>query len=453
MKVKFIHSIVISGFILLFFSAAQNNVFAQARIVFGSASDAYMVMSSNALTGGNPIYLVVGDATGNAATNTITYTATKGGIISNGENNFLKWYIGTGSGSYTIPWVHSAGNYIPLTFNKVNTVAGQAGKFMKFATYRTPTYQNSAYMPAGVTNCNSAGFGDVSAYMVDRFWLIDNSDYPNGATLPDVQLTFSYVDGGAGTPEVQAASSSLVSGGATEAALQAEAYNNSSNLWAGSLYGTDNTATNQVGPTATIPATFLYKWWVLVEKNHPLPVTWLRQSAECNGGSIGIKWSTSSEQNSDYFTVEKSVDGINFTDVTHVIAAGNSSTVRNYSAIDLDPYSGVSYYRIRETDFNSSYMTSDVITVKGCSSDDVFVYGNEGGLSVNINATEDGQYNVELYDLLGQKVMNEVKNVVAGDNHLKFSVGNIASAVYVAKVYNSSNAVTKKVFIRSTYTQ
>lgn len=444
MKSKLLR-LLFSGFILM--AAFQNHVFSQARIVFGTTADAYMVMSSNAVTAGNPIYLVIGDATGNCATNTITRT-TNGGIITNGENNLIKWYVGNGTGAYMIPYAYGtiaslASNYIPFTFNI--TSAGTANRYMNFSTYRTG-WQNSAMKPTGVTNCNNATCNcDASLYMVDRFWQIDNSNY---ASVPTGDLSFNYVDGGAGTPEVFTAGNTFA-----EADLQAESYNGNSNLWAGVTYGTDNTATNNVSGTGNIAAPFLFRWWTLVDKNHPLPVTWLRQSAECNGGSISIKWSTSSEQNSDFFTVEKSVDGINFTDVTHVIAAGNSSTIRNYSAIDLEPYSGVSYYRIRETDFNSSSMVSELMTVTGCSNDDIFVYGSEGGISVNINAMEEGKYTIELYDMLGQKLTNEIKSVGLGENHMKLTVPNIASAMYVAKVYNSSNAVTKKVFIRSAYTQ
>jgi hypothetical protein len=432
--------------------ALQNNIFAQARIVFGTASDAYMVMGNTAINQApTSIYLVIGDATAGVAANTIT-RAGFGRIITNSENNVVKWYIGTNTGTYTIPWGYdaTATTYIPFTFDI--TSAGGSNSFVNFSTYRTASANNQATPPTGVTNdWSSACACNASVWMVDRYWQLDNTAYGAVGNRPSGALTFYYVDNGAGTAEVLTAGQSLVA--ADEANLQAESYNNASGLWTGNLYGTDTPGSNKVDGTGNIATVKLDKWWTLVEKNHPLPVTWLHQSAECNGGAISIKWSTSSEQNSDFFTVEKSVDGTNFTSVTNVIAAGNSSTVRNYSAIDLDPYSGVAYYRIRETDFNSSYMTSEIMTVTGCSNDDVFVYGSEGGISVNINSIADGQYNIELYDMLGQRIMNEIKNVSIGDNHLKLSVANVASAMYIAKVYNSTNAVTKKVFIRAAYTQ
>ena len=166
-----------------------------------------------------------------------------------------------------------------------------------------------------------------------------------------------------------------------------------------------------------------------------------------------ITWSTASEQNSDYFTVEKSLDGTDFTTVATVKAAGNSSTTKNYSAVDYETYSGTSFYRVKETDFNGDFSYSSMITVTGCNNDNIIIYGTDGGASININALEDGQYNIEMYDLLGQKLVNEIKNVAVGSNHIKFSPNDLASAIYVVKVYNDKNIVTKKVFIRSTNVQ
>ncbi len=71
-------------------------------------------------------------------------------------------------------------------------------------------------------------------------------------------------------------------------------------------------------------------------------------------------------------------------------------------------------------------MTTDQIIVNGCTNDEIFIYGSEGGISVNIDAIMDGKYNFELYDVLGQRIMNETKTVASGSNHLKFSVANIA---------------------------
>lgn len=442
MKLK----LLISAFVLLM---AFQNTFAQARIVMGSGTPVYMNMSGG-------IYLVVGDATAPAAPNTIT-AAANAWIISDGNgtiNNRIKWYIGNSAAgnTYVVPFGRSTTNYIPLTLTI--GAAGTAGGPFIFSTYRTGTWKNSINLPTTgafpPTNYNDASAADASAYGVDRFWEIDATSY--GAAKPDLSsLIFSYVDAG----EVVSGSNTI-----TESNLQAQRWNFNAVTpgWQGNIFlkGTDAPVSDIVtlAGAAVVSGTndlANSRWWTLIDKAHPLPVEFLRESAECNHKEMMIKWSTASEQNSDFFNVERSLDGANFSMIAKVTAAGASSTIKNYYALDVDPYSGTSYYRIRETDFNGNYMFSNLITVHSCSGDDVFVYGTEGGISVNIMALENGQYTIELYNLLGEKVINEIKNVAAGDNHLKLHVGNISSAIYVAKVYNSSTAVTKKVFIRSNY--
>src|SRR5205814_6969211 len=97
-----------------------------------------------------------------------------------------------------------------------------------------------------------------------------------------------------------------------------------------------------------------------------------------------------------------------------------------------------SFYRIKETDFNGDYSYSSMITVTGCNSDNINIYGSDGGATISINAMEDGQYSIEMYDLLGKRIVNEIKNVSVGSNHIKLSPSNVASAIYIVKVYNNS---------------
>lgn len=418
----------------------SNYLSAQARLILGNASPAYMVMSGG--TSATPIYLVLGSAaTPSSNPNTITRNSTAG-IISEGEFNLVKWYVGNGTGTgYLFPW---RDNTVPATEDASVqfdiTMAGTSTGFFLASTYDGVT-NNFTYMPTGITGMGSGSTGNASQWVIDRFWsLIDEASYPTKPGLGN--LTFTYIDN----------EHSANTGPITEANLRAQRFNPGAGLgWEGLTFGAaPNTAANTQNAGA-ITAASMFRWWTLVDNVKPLPVSWLRLSAECNKGLVTVKWSTASEQNSDFFTVEKSPDGINFNAIENIIAAGNSSMIKNYSAIDNDTYSGISYYRIRETDFNSSSMVSKTIIVVGCSNDDIFVYGSEGGLSVNINANDETSYTIELYDLLGQQIIGEIKSVRKGENHIKIVFDNLASSIYIAKVYNTNTSVTKKVFIRSTY--
>lgn len=94
-----------------------------------------------------------------------------------------------------------------------------------------------------------------------------------------------------------------------------------------------------------------------------LPVELL--SFEANQGASGVitQWTTASEQNSDHFTVERSEDRSAFKPIGTVEAAGNSHQVRDYSFIDRAPFTGTSYYRLRETDMDGTVSLSKVVSV------------------------------------------------------------------------------------------
>jgi hypothetical protein len=440
---------VLSGIILLLIPSES---FAQSRLVLGNGTAVYMNISGGA-------YLVVGDATAAANPNTITRAA-NAWIISEGNgttNNRVKWYIGNAvaTSSYTVPFGRSTTDYIPLSLT-IGT-AGTAGGAFVFSTYRTTTCANSANLPTTgsnpPTNYNSGSIpGDASNYGIDRFWEMDGSSY--GATKPDLSsLIFTYI-------QAEVDGITCTNTGLAEASVQAQRWNSTAATpnWQGPgntfIKGTCTPASDIVtlSGAAVVSGTndiATSRWWTLHANTFPLPITWLSQSAICNHGDVVINWSTASEQNADFFRIERSQDGVNFTGIAKIAASGNSSTVKNYSYVDTRPYDGITYYRIRETDFNANTMCSEMMTINGCSKDDIVISGSAGEILIAINATEESTYAFEIYDAIGQRLINEVKTTFAGNNMLKIPMSNRGSAMYVVKAYNTSNAVTQKVVVCS----
>src|SRR5690606_24985988 len=84
---------------------------------------------------------------------------------------------------------------------------------------------------------------------------------------------------------------------------------------------------------------------------------------EISEQSVILLWETASETNNDFFTIERSLDGFNFNPITIKTGAGNSHTPISYSYIDEDPQTGISYYRIKQTDYNGNSTYSAIIEV------------------------------------------------------------------------------------------
>ena len=91
-----------------------------------------------------------------------------------------------------------------------------------------------------------------------------------------------------------------------------------------------------------------------------LPVTWASFTVIKQNQSAIVSWSTATEQNTKDFTVQHSIDGISWNTAAIITAAGNSSTLRNYSYVHNNTEKGYNYYRIMQTDLDGKISYSEV---------------------------------------------------------------------------------------------
>ena len=113
---------------------------------------------------------------------------------------------------------------------------------------------------------------------------------------------------------------------------------------------------------------------------NPLPVRLIKFDAVAAEKTVSLSWTTASESNNDFFTVERSADGVNYEEISEIDGAGNSNVTINYSAIDFNPLPGISYYRLKQTDFNGEFSYSDIVPVQ-------FLKSNKAGNLLNIHPT------------------------------------------------------------------
>lgn len=136
----------------------------------------------------------------------------------------------------------------------------------------------------------------------------------------------------------------------------------------------------------------------------PLPIELIDFTA--NVGELNLvelAWQTASEINNDYFTIERSLNARNWEEVDRIDGAGNSNKVLSYTYTDDSPYSGTSYYRLKQTDFDGQYSYSPIRAVK---------IDSEGDVNIEIypNPTNDKIYVVgnlsglKLYNVYGRDV-------------------------------------------------
>lgn len=198
--------------------------------------------------------------------------------------------------------------------------------------------------------------GSLSAVSARRYWLVTNTNTGifNNATA---RLYYGTDDGVTDRLSLrvgQAISPNWVNRGGTGTANGTGNITSSSfNAW-GAIY----TLANATGGS------------------NALPIELVSFVAESREKDVELRWTTATEINNDFFTVERSRDGLHFEAVAQTAGAGNTTTLQHYKAYDLAPLNGTSFYRLRQTDFDGRSTTSDVVTVYRKGNTDFSVYPN-----------------------------------------------------------------------------
>ncbi len=95
----------------------------------------------------------------------------------------------------------------------------------------------------------------------------------------------------------------------------------------------------------------------------PVPITLLSFSGSLKGNNVLLEWRTSAEVNSKEFQIERSTDGVNYRKLHTTPAAGFSTTVKNYSYLDIEA-TDLNYYRLKMVDLDGYTKQSEVVIVK-----------------------------------------------------------------------------------------
>lgn len=181
--------------------------------------------------------------------------------------------------------------------------------------------------------------------------------------------------------------------------------------------------------------------------NTVTPVTLLYFGASVQGEKVLLNWATATEKNSSFFSVEKSVDGVNFKEIGQQTAAGNSFIRINYSFTDKNPTVGRSYYRLKAVDFDgyTEYFNVDIIDYSGKRAVTVYPnpYTNEN-ITIALNFSVDENASAEIFDVSGQHVtsFHFTGNTFTSALDLK-------PGVYIVKVTTLSGAYLSRFVAKS----
>ncbi|MES2762807.1 MAG: T9SS type A sorting domain-containing protein, partial [Bacteroidota bacterium] len=166
---------------------------------------------------------------------------------------------------------------------------------------------------------------------------------------------------------------------------------------------------------------------------------------------VDLTWATGTEKNNDYFTIERSDDGINFKPIETVDGAGISSDVVFYSTVDKTPLKGISYYRLRQTDYNGRSSFSNIISVDYQNPNDlkfdIVPNPNQENAMSNIVLSNipDKEVTVLITDMRGVNLYEITKKT--DSNKIEIPNG-FSNGIYFVKVICSDFVQTKRMIIK-----
>ena len=149
--------------------------------------------------------------------------------------------------------------------------------------------------------------------------------------------------------------------------------------------------------------------------------------------------------------MERSSDAKNFEAIAEVKGAGNSSSLKNYEYNDKFPLSGVSYYRLKQVDFNGKFTFSNIATVHfGGANNDINTLSIEPNpfadmMKLQFSTADAGRAQISIMDLTGKVIYTQNSDYAQGNNAITINVENLAAGVYTLQMQYDNNITTRKI--------
>ncbi|HEY5406789.1 MAG TPA: T9SS type A sorting domain-containing protein [Ginsengibacter sp.] len=180
--------------------------------------------------------------------------------------------------------------------------------------------------------------------------------------------------------------------------------------------------------------------------NCTLPLQLLNFTGQLQKSDVLLTWQTAQELNTDYFNIERSLDGIHFTSIGNIPANNNSAHINNYDYTDIGA-AGIStdklYYRLQEFDKDGAFTYSKIIIIAE-PGHNITISPNpvHDLLTVNLkNIT--GAVHVGLFNLNGQQLMEQ--NIIgSGNKTILFNIAGLAAGNYFIQITNNGKIDQEK---------
>jgi hypothetical protein len=333
----------------------------------------------------------------------------------------------------TIHFYHSSGRYIAsVTAGPANLGSTTATTYLDIANQHVPACNDATYQTA----------------VMQRHWVITPTI--NGTAtvrLPytSTELTSLSTESSISTSpdDLVTGQSSVVlskySGGTFPAAVNVDANpNNNCSVGGTTIHSNSGTGSNPVPGIGSLYSDFgipgFSEFWLHgMDHVSPLPIVLASFNGNCENNGVHINWETASEQNSDYFTLERSRDGYEWIMVSTVSGAGTTGSTNTYEVIDNT--AGEIYYRLKQTDFdgNSEYFGPIYVACSSTKNElTVFPNPSNGTFNVTVNSLDKlGEATMLVCDVSGKVIASRKVDILSGINIFHFEENGLMRGTYI----------------------
>ena len=193
--------------------------------------------------------------------------------------------------------------------------------------------------------------------------------------------------------------------------------------------------------------------FIISQFDNPLPIELVSFNGIYENNLVKLYWAVASETNNDYYIIEKSIDGVNFTQFAKVKGHGNSNILLNYVCYDYNSINGVVYYRLKQVDFDGDYTYYNTIFIN-INKDNISSkltaeqpYNDGFYIITNIKNISTPSFNIEIFNLNGNEVYNNLINSFRTDYTVKINSNVfIKGNIYLMMIYDGKETIYKKFY-------
>jgi hypothetical protein len=225
--------------------------------------------------------------------------------------------------------------------------------------------------------------------------------------------------------------------------------------WDGSMWKdhgnggtTGNTSVGSIASGSSISSFSPFTLGSITTEN-PLPIELISFSATPSNDHVNLSWTTASEINNDYFTIESSNDAVNFKEVSRMSGAGNSNTNLTYSTVDTNPYSGVSYYRLKQVDYDGkfAYSNIEVVNLNSLSEMNMVVSPNPviGLVDIRLDSDYFAHPTIEVRDVQGRILLVNNNLSVTKGKSVNVDLSELPQGLYFIQASENGKSISKRI--------